>query len=253
MKTISIRAFVAGLLTTVSFGSTAWGAVSAPDAEKLLRAADRSRGGAEMGLSWMIDVQSREEELEKREAYAIKTKGTDAVAECTAPARSKGETLLFNDRNIWMHKPGLSKPVSISPRQRLSGQASNGDIASTNYARDYEGKVVGEETVAGKKAYVLELKARGKNVTYDRIRYWITKDSQLGVKAEFLTLQGKPFKVAEFEYANQLDTGSGQIPFVSKMTIRDASFPENVTVVDYTRPKRVALSDAAFNVNNLSR
>ena len=47
--------------------------------------------------------------------------------------------MLFNDRTIWFIKPGLRKPVSISARQRLVGDAANGDIATTNYARDYDG------------------------------------------------------------------------------------------------------------------
>ena len=57
--------------------------------------------------------------------------------------------MLFNDRIIWFVKPGLRRPVSISARQRLSGDAANGDIASTNYARDYEGTLAGEEAVNG--------------------------------------------------------------------------------------------------------
>ena len=112
----------------------------------------------------------------------MKARGDDALVEALAPARYKGEIMLFNDRTIWFVKPGLRKPVSISARQRLTGLAANGDIASTNYARDYEGTIVGEEAVDGDPAWKLELKARAKNVTYDRIRSWISKKRRLGAE-----------------------------------------------------------------------
>ena len=44
--------------------------------------------------------------------------------------------------------------MSISARQRLTGLAANGDIASTNYARDYEGTIVGEEVVDGEPTWM---------------------------------------------------------------------------------------------------
>ena len=86
------------------------------------------------------------------------------------------------------------------------GDAANGDIASTNYADDYIGTLSGEEPVKGEACHVLDLKAASKNVTYDRIRYWVSKERLVGVKAEFYTLSGKLFKTAEFRYDNRVRT-----------------------------------------------
>jgi hypothetical protein len=177
----------------------------------------------------------------------------NVLARCSAPARQKDEIYLFNDRNLWVHRPGLRKPISVSPRQRLTGQAAIGDIANTNYARDYEGKVVGEEEVNGTKSYKLALKSKSEKTTYDGINYWISKDKGLGVKAEFLTSEGKVFKVAEIEYKNSVKGAGGNVPFISKMTIRDAAFKENVTVMTYTKPQPENIGDSVFNVNNLAR
>src|SRR5688500_3017499 len=116
-------------------------APATPAAEELLKDADRARGAAEDGISWEIDVETLEDGQTNKVHYLVKVKGNDALAEATAPARNKGEMMLFNDRNLWFFKPGIKKPVAISARQKLMGQAANGDIASTNYYRDYDGKV----------------------------------------------------------------------------------------------------------------
>jgi hypothetical protein len=110
-----------------------------------------------------------------------------------------------------------------------------------------------EETKNGVPCYLLELQAKAKNVTYDKINYWISKKENLGVFAEFMTVSGEKFKSASFEYKNKLVARGEQIPFVSEMKITDAHNPSNVTIIRYKEPKEVSLPDAAFNVNNLTR
>jgi len=224
-----------------------------PTADQLLKDSDRARGAVKDGISWEIDVQNFGEGTNNQVHYLVKVKGVDALAEATAPARNKGEMMLFNDRTIWFFKPGIKKPVAISARQKLMGQAANGDIASTNYARDYDGKLLGEDKVAGQDTWKLELKAKAKNVTYDGIRYWISKKDHLGVKAEFLTVSGEIFKTATFDYKNQLSLNGKKYPFVSRMTILDAHDPALKTIIDYKSPKPQKLPDSIFNVNNLVR
>jgi hypothetical protein len=246
--------FVRSILVALTFAtSTPVALAQTPTAEELLKAADRARGAAEEGIAWEIDVETMEDGTTSKVHYLVKVKGIDALAEATAPARNKGEMMLFNDRNLWFFKPGIKKPVAISARQKLMGQAANGDIASTNYYRDYDGKVVGEETVDGKAAWKLELKAKAKNVTYDGIRYWIAKDDRVGVKAEFLTVSGEMFKSATFEYSNKMASGGKDYPFISKMTIVDALKAQNKTTLSYQTPKAEKHPDSIFNVNNLVR
>ena len=222
-----------------------------PSAGELLTAADRSRGGVETGITWKVKVVSHEEETTER-AFRVRARGNDAHVSSLSPPRSKGEVMLFNDRTIWFVKPGLRKPVSISARQRLQGLAANGDIASTNYARDYAGKITGVDTVGGVKAWRLELKAKGKNVTYDRIRYWISQDGKLGVKAEFLTRDGKVFKSASFVYGNRVTIDGVAYEFVSKMTIKDAASPDWTEIL-YGAPRLEEHSASLFNINNVKR
>jgi outer membrane lipoprotein-sorting protein len=226
---------------------------AAPSPEKILEEADRARGGLASGLEWTIQVQSVQDDSKNTATYEVKAKDVNVIAKCIEPPRQKGETFLFNDRNLWIYRPGLRKPVSISTRQRLTGQAANGDIATTNYARDYDANIEGEDKVNGVATYKLMLKAKKKDVTYDGIRYWVSKDKLLGLKAEFLTLDGKVFKRATIEYKNEIAVGPKKTPFVSKMIISDATFEKNVTTLTYEKPKPASFNDTIFNVNNLAR
>jgi len=228
-------------------------AQDAPTAAALLQASDRARGGLQKGITWTIKAESVENGDKTEREYLVKARGNDAYVEAIAPARVKGEVYLFNDRTIWYYKPGLRSPISISTRQRLTGQAANGDMASTNYARDYEGTLVGKEKVGAEDTYKLELKAKGANVTYDRIRYWVSARRKLAVKAEFLTAQGVVFKSATFEYGNKVTVGGIEYDFVSRMTIVDAAFPANVTVISYTSIRAEEHPETLFNINNLVR
>jgi hypothetical protein len=145
---------------------------------------------------------------------------------------------------MWMTRPGLSKPIPISPRQRMSGQASNGDIAATNYAGDYEAELAGTENIDGEECHVLNLTAKHKRATYDKIRYWVSVKRVVGIKAEFYSVSGKLLKTAHFEYGNTIEHEGKRIPFISRMTIRDALIDaETVMEFGTVKVKKIAASE----------
>jgi hypothetical protein len=222
------------------------------DPTDVIRAADHSRGGTEKGLVWTAEVESAEDGETSTRSYQVKAKAGDALVETLTPEKNKGEMMLFNDQNLWFFRNGLRKPVTLSRRPRLSGQAANGDIAATDYAGNYTATVLGEETVDGEAAYKLLLKSKNTNNTYDQIRYWISKGRRLALKAEFLTLQGETFKRAAFKYDNQLATGGATIPFISEMRIEDGEFKNNYSVIRYKNPGEKTLGHSIFNVGNLT-
>ena len=140
------------------------------------------------------------------------------------PKRYQGEKILIASRAMWYAKPGLRKPVSISPQQRLVGEAANGDIAATQYARDYTPAYVGSAQVNGVDCHKLKLVAATPGATYESIVYYLDKRSLMGVKADFLTAGGAVFKSASFEYGNKVRVNGREQPFVSSMKIVNANF-----------------------------
>jgi hypothetical protein len=197
----------------------------------ILQHADRARGNL-AGIVWDITITTNDEGKDETRGMTVTVKGNNTLARYTSPPNLNDRMVLMVDRNMWFIRSGLKKPVSISPRQKLMGDAANGDIASTNYADDYTGTLSGEDTVRGEACHVLDLKAANKNVTYDRIKYWVSKERLVGVKAEFYTLSGKLFKTAEFKYDNRVKVDEKEeIPFVSELIIRDAIQKDRVTAM----------------------
>lgn len=224
-----------------------------PSAQKLLEASDRLRGSLLGGIEWRVTINSTENGEKSTRVYAVRALENNAYVETLDPARLKGEIFLFLDRNMWFYRPGTRKPISISARQKLTGQAANGDIASTNYSKDYSATITGTATLGSMKTHVLLLKAKADNLTYDQIRYFISQTNQQALKAEYLTVSGETFKVGTFEYKNSILVKGKKLPFVSKLTIRDARNPKEESVLIYSAPRLTNISPGLFNVNTLSR
>lgn len=220
--------------------------------EELLKATDKARGNDE-GIQWEVAMHSIERGREQDRKFLVVAKGYNSLINTLEPGNVKGQKLLMQDRNMWFAKPGLSKPVPISPRQKLMGDASNGDLAATNYGGDY--KVIGTEDgkVNDEDCIVLNLQAVDKRATYDKIKYWVSKKRTIGLKAEFYTISGKMFKSALFEYKNRINLNNKSQEFISKMIITNAILKDDVTTINYSRPLLKAVSDATFNLNLLTR
>ena len=224
-----------------------------PDAQKILLESDNSRGGGDLpGLVWEIQTHNSGTGADEQvdQSLRIKVINNASLAEIQEPPSSKGTKILQADRNMWLSRPGLKKPIAISPRQRLSGQTALGDIAATNYGRDYTATYLREESVANEPCYVLDLTASSRSTTYDRITYWVSIKRNVAVQAEFLSLSGKVLKRAQFEYGNSISVQGKSYPFVSKMSIFDA-LSDARTDMQYKHIKTQAVPRAEFDVGNM--
>lgn len=224
-----------------------------PTPEFLLKAADRARLPTELGMEWKTKLTNFNDDDEASIQYRVRVKGMDSYVEVIDPPRKRGEVTLFNDRVIWFYKTGQKKPVSLSARQKLSGQAAVGDIVSTNYKRDYAGPLVGDERVGEVECYVLDLKAKSDKTTYDRVKYFVSKKDKLLVQAIFQTPDGEALKVASYEYGHSIVIKGKKFPFTSKIVIKNASMESQYSVLEWMNPKLSKVPVSLFNVNNLLR
>lgn len=215
--------------------------------------ADEARGGGAPGLVWDIHASSAGAPGDDPAPdYRLRVKASKeaSLAEILEPANSKGNKMLQVDRNMWMTKPNLRKPVAISPRMRLTGQAAIGDIAATNYAQDYAAAFLRDEPCGEEQCHVLDLSARHKRTTYDRITYWVSATRGVAVKAEFLSPSCRPIKSARFEYDNVVKLGGKKIAFVSAMHIADATSGARTTL-RYSNVEVREIPASEFDVANL--
>lgn len=218
---------------------------------EILKRADQARGNLQ-GVTWTLTANSTEEGVTPL-TLLVKARGFDLLGENLAPPKYKGNKILMVNGNMWFYRPGLSKPVPISFRQKLMGNASYGDIASTNYADDYHAKRQEDDTVEGEPCYVFNLTAKHKKATYKKIVYWISKGRGVGVKAEYYTVSGKIFKTARMVYEHNVVIHGQTRPFISRIRIFDRLLSKKVTTLAFTEPAIKPLPAHLFNLNLLRK
>jgi hypothetical protein len=239
---------LAGLLYALT-GPAGQATTSQPSSIEILAAADQARGNVN-GIAWEVGIETMENDrVTDNLVYDIKARGFNVAGVSMAPPKYRGNKILMLNTSMWFYKSGLSKPVPISLRQKLLGDASYGDIASTNYAEHYEATTLPDEEVDGEPCYVFDLKAKADKVTYDRIRYWVAKSRQVGVKAEYFTVSGKKFKSAAMTYDNQVNLGGKARPFLSRITLRGELLNGAVTSLVLRNPHFEPLPDYLFDLN----
>ena len=218
-------------------------APATPDAEALLKRSDTFRNG---WPAYVVRVKITDFESGKPDEehlYEVSQKGTDKTYVDFMSPREKGEHLLMLGDDMWVYLPDTSRPIRITPLERLSGDASNGDVARTNYAADYSPGFLRTEKVGAVECYVLDLTAKRKGATYQRILYWLRVPDARPVRAEFYLTSGKHIKSATFdEYA----PSSGK-ELLRRLTLYDEIRHNSHSVLEYSGAAPRSLPDKLFN------
>ena len=212
------------------------------DAESLLKRSDAYRNG---WPSFVLRVKISHYESGKQDEeklYEVSQKGTEkSYVEFLSP-REKGQHLLMLADDMWIYLPDTSRPIRITPLERLNGDASNGDVAHTNYAVDYSPVYLRAEKVGTENCYVLDLTAKRKGATYQRILYWLRVEDARPVRAEYYLTSGKHIKSASFdEYASV--GGRSQL---RRWTLYDEIRHNSRSVLEYSGIAQRDLPDKLF-------
>ena len=218
----------------------------ADEAADLVRDADRARRPAD-SFVWKILITSQEaKKTPSVDGFEVFVKGGGRTfVKFASPPRSVGRSLLALGRDLWIYLPDAGKPVRIPLSQRLVGQVANGDIARADYAGDYDATLAGEETVEGVACHVLDLKARTKDVTYAAVKYWVSRDRRLPIKAEYYAGTGTLLKTGFFDSFKEV---AGR-PLATRLTLMDAIRKDKRSVLDYGEITVRDLPDKYFDKN----
>jgi len=212
------------------------------DAETLLKRSDSFRNG---WPSYVLKVKITNYESDKSDEeklYTVSQKGTDRTYVEFMSPRDKGRHLLMLGDDMWIYLPDTSRPIRITPLERLSGDASNGDVARTNYAVDYSPVYLRTEKQGSEQCFVLELKARRKGATYQRILYWLRVEDARPVRAEFFLTSGKHIKTATFDdYA----PSAGKM-LLRRLTLYDEIRHNSHSVLEYSGAAPRDIPDKLF-------
>ena len=253
MTVTRLRSAVRFCVLAFSLSLTASAIAQSPEdaqAKSILEKADAirfPRGGFQVDIAITTLKDGQPTEARK---YRVLSKGNEnTVVMVTEPASERGQIMLMKGRDLWIFLPTVSQPVRLSLSQRLTGQVANGDLARANFAGDYVPNVLRTETVDGAEAYVLELKAVDRGVTYSKVLYWVRKSNSWPLKAEFYSVSERLLKTAHYRKFEQL---AGRVR-PTQIVIEDALRKGDASTLDYSAMKLRDLPDRVFTKDYLKR
>lgn len=191
------------------------------------------------------------ETLTKIYELEVYRKGQDkTVAKITAPAKEQGQKILRVADNLWMYFPNIQKTIRIGSRDRLLGTDFNQGDVTRDLAKDYQPALLAVERLEDKEAYKLQLKAKSKNVTYDKILYWVDKETFFPLRAEMYSLSDKLLKILTYSEPKEL---AGKIR-LSMGVMENALVKDSKTIMRIkTMEIKDNLPDVMFTENYLKR
>ncbi len=216
-------------------------AIAAPDAQALLVASDAIRNPSQpfrvtVTLTEFEKGQQVDSTTLTSYARTLESGGQFAsLVRFVEPARDAGKLMLKNGKDLWFFDPGTKSSVRISPQQRLMGEASNGDVITASFARDYKAAYGAEETITDgerkpRKSHKLLLSAATEDATYASIELWVDAENRRPIKARFLADSGRLLKTAYYRRF-QAQLGAER---PTETVIIDGLNPQQVTLVRLT-------------------
>ncbi len=219
----------------------AWTAHAGPGPQDILIASDAIRNpDFPFGLTNSL-TEYRQGKRTESSVLAIYSKADArggqfrSLVRYVAPPRDASKLILFNGKDLWFFDPSSKASIRLSPQQRLLGQASNGDVVTVNFARDYRAtSAEAEETQDGerqpRRCIKLGLAATTPDANYHSIEMWVDAANSRPVKAHFFTESGKLLKTAYYRrYQNVFG-----VERPTETVIIDGLEADWVTVMRYT-------------------
>ena len=235
-------------------------AFAAPSAEEILVASDAIRNP---GRAFSVTVTLTEFQAGKQvdTSTLVSYSRTQAqggqfasLLQFVLPARDAGKLMLKNGNDLWFYDPTNKASVRLSPQQRLLGQASNGDVATVNLAKDYKATLAGEEEIQDgerrtRKAHKLALTAISPDVTYASIEMWIDVENNRPLKARFFAESSRLLKTAYYRRF-QPELGADR---PAETVIIDGLNPQSVTLMRFSDYKARTIPDTWLQRDFLPR
>ena len=220
-------------------------AAAPPDVQSWLQAADATRNAFDEAVITARASQVTDGKVTGSADFEVYTKGRERGLIVFRGGSNSGRKVLTDGPRMWLIVPGASRPIPVSPNQRLLGGASMGDAARLRFAEDFTATLRPEtETVGGKTCRVLDLTAKSPNAPYPRVVLWWNEADRLPARALFRLPSGKEAKEVTFTRFSKM---AGKT-IVSEMEIRDllSRDPRTITRLEYTDYRPAKLDDALF-------
>lgn len=192
-----------------------------PDAETILKKVDENMiSKTQISVSQMVIHGKRNSRTITAKGYA---EGNDkSFSEYLSPEREKGTKMLKLADRLWIYSPATDRTIQLSGHM-LKQSVMGSDLSYEDMMENrkmiemYAATVVGEEMIDGRKTWVLELKAKVDNATYEQRKSWIDQERFVPLQEELYAKSGQLLKKVVLSEVKKI--GSKWVP--TKMNYTD--------------------------------
>ncbi|HPT83958.1 MAG TPA: outer membrane lipoprotein-sorting protein [Limnochordia bacterium] len=166
------------------------------------------------------------------------------------PVTQRGQGYLLEGDNLWFYDPSSRQFAHTSLKETFQdSDVRNADFGSSSYASSYEIEGYGEDVLGSFETYIIDLKAVDDTVPFPYARIWVTKDTNLVLKAEEYSLTRRLMRSALFpKYAK---VGEAIIPV--QMIFVDELVEGKKTQVTLSEISTAKIPDHVFTKAYLER
>jgi len=182
-------------------------AAEVPTGEWILNKIDENNyADTRVAVSQMVIKLARTTRTVKAKSWV---KGADkSFSEFLYPPRDAGTKMLKLGDELWTYTPSTDRIIKISGsmlRQSVMGSdLSYEDMMEDRKLVDqYDAKVAAEDTVLGRKCWVIELTAKAPDVSYNSRRIWVDKERYVPMREHRFAKSGKLLKTTEVQSVSQ--------------------------------------------------
>jgi outer membrane lipoprotein-sorting protein len=167
------------------------------------------------------------------------------------PAISRGQGYLKQGKTLWFYDPESRRFNSTSSKDRFqNSNARNSDFTRSTLASDYR-IISGEDAALGRfKCRVLNLEALSNEVTYSKMKIWISEDG-LVRKTEDYSLSGQLLRTSAFPDYHRVGDRyvPKQILFVEALqgAVINGAFVNEKTQITITKPSFDKVADSVYS------
>ena len=252
MKTLKIAVIFAAVVATTA----AW----AQTAQQIIAASDQVRNPSEPFRSTDTLTEFNGGKPRDQDTLLVYSKIDPATRQYrnliryVQPPRDQGKMVLLDGKTLWFYDPNSKASVRISPQQRLIGQASIADVLTVNFAIDYTGTLLGDESIQdpqhkNRQCWHLDMKAANDQSSYNRVEYWVEHGTNYPIKAKFYSDSGRLLKILYYDGFEQRLGGIRP----SKAIIVDAIDTSLATIVVFGDVRPQEIPEAWFQRDYLPR
>jgi len=208
------------LAIIAALGLASGGFAAGTDFKALLKSLDELSTFGKQDYSAMYDIVS-EKPGENPTTTQVKIFRRDdhnqIVILIQKPEKQKGQGYLKIDDNVWFYDPESGNYSHSTMKENINGsQAKNSDFKKYTFAEDFDIEKTEEGKLGAFETWILTLKAKNDEVSYQKIRLTVRKDKPLPLKEEDFSVSGRPMRTTYF-LPTYVQAGSKLVPAKMKM------------------------------------